>query len=60
MSFYHNARIIMKTSCVKSIASIRDPVYYNRAVQKCSLSDPRRALVTGRFLGILFILSFCH
>jgi hypothetical protein len=34
--------------------------YYNRPVQKCSFSDPRRALVYGRFLGILFILSFCH
>jgi hypothetical protein len=33
---------------------------YNRPVQKCSFSDPRRALVYGRFLGILFILSFCH
>jgi hypothetical protein len=33
---------------------------YNRPVQKCNLSDPRRALVYGRFLGILFILSFCH
>jgi hypothetical protein len=30
------------------------------SVQKCSLSDPRRALVTVGFLGKLFILSFCH
>jgi hypothetical protein len=37
-----------------------DLLYYNRPVQKCNLSDPRRALVYGRFLGILFILSFCH
>jgi hypothetical protein len=36
------------------------PRPYNRPVQKCNLSDPRRALVYGRFLGILFILSFCH
>jgi hypothetical protein len=28
---------------------------YNRPVQKCNLSDPRRALVYGRFLRILFI-----
>jgi hypothetical protein len=26
----------------------------------CNLSDPRRALVYELFLGILFILSFCH
>jgi hypothetical protein len=32
-----------------------DLLYYNR---KCSLSDLRRAPVYGRFLGILFILSF--
>jgi hypothetical protein len=37
-----------------------DLLYYNRPVQKCNLSDPRRALVYGRFLGIIFILSFCH
>jgi hypothetical protein len=35
-----------------------DLLYYNRPVQKCNLRDPRRALVYGRFLGILFILSF--
>jgi hypothetical protein len=33
---------------------------YNRPVQKCGLSDPRKALVYGRFLGILFTLSFYH
>jgi hypothetical protein len=38
----------------------RDLLYYNRPVQKCNLSDPRKALVYGRFLGIIFILSFCH
>jgi hypothetical protein len=37
-----------------------DLLYYNRPVQKCNLSDRRRALVYGRFLGILFILSFCQ
>jgi hypothetical protein len=26
----------------------------------CSLSDPRRALVNGRLLRILFLLSFCY
>jgi hypothetical protein len=35
-------------------------VAFNRYIQKCSLSDPHRALVTWCFLGILFILSFCH
>jgi hypothetical protein len=33
---------------------------FNRPVQKCSLSDSHKAPVYGRFLGILFILSFCH
>jgi hypothetical protein len=33
---------------------------YNRPIQKCSLSDPRRALINVRFLGILVILGFCH
>jgi hypothetical protein len=42
------------------VSKNHDLLYYNRPVQKCNLSDPRRALVYGRFLGILFILSFCH
>jgi hypothetical protein len=37
----------------------RDATCKNEGRVSC-LSDPRRALVYGRFLGILFILSFCH
>jgi hypothetical protein len=41
----------------ESIKNTHDLLYFNRPVQKCNLSDPRRALVYGRILGILFILK---
>jgi hypothetical protein len=51
-----NRPVIIQQVVVKVIISFfHDLLYYNRPVQKCNLSDPRRALVYGCFLGILFI-----
>jgi hypothetical protein len=49
--------ILLKLFITVMIRS-RPAVFYNRPVQNCNLSDPRRALVYGRFLGIFIHLKF--